>query len=486
MAVGGRLLYNGVSPGLLAPVPSSRMRPDDWPEPGNLPPTAPGRPGGLGEPGRHRGHPGGDAWTRRGSRRALRKCLFLSIAVHVGLIVLVGTSPASSSSSGWTDRTGSRPGPTGRSGSRPGSPRGRRPRPTAGRPAKDAAAWDSGPGTASAWPAVELASPPTPRRGRPGGGPAAGRSPTSRSPRRSSPPLPEPTAGRRQGRRGQGPGASPGRGAGRPVGGRGGGRGECRDRPARPGPRHGPNPTPRVRGPGAAQPAPRPAAAPSRSPRNLPGPDVCRPRRSRRPPGEQVLQLTTVPRGRRRRRASPDDLDPGHGRAPASVDRGPAAPARPSAVGPDIRRAPRPSREDARPGLAPPSRLADTSAPPALARVTPTAPSNVPAPSPRPDFRRSLSEVPPVYRSRLDPNRTALAQRAGASLASEQAVEGEAPGSGSPGAGRRRRRWDRRRPQAAGRGWIPVISHDSFTHSLPGRRGLLRGMLLWLGRRHGD
>ena len=34
-----------------------------------------------------------------------------------------------------------------------------------------------------------------------------------------------------------------------------------------------------------------------------------------------------------------------------------------------------------------------------------------------------MSEVPPVYRSRLDPNRTSLAQRAGASVASEQAVE---------------------------------------------------------------
>ncbi len=46
--------------GSFDPIPSSRMRPDDWPEPGNVPPIAQGRPGGLGEPGRHRGHPGGD------------------------------------------------------------------------------------------------------------------------------------------------------------------------------------------------------------------------------------------------------------------------------------------------------------------------------------------------------------------------------------------------------------------------------------------
>jgi hypothetical protein len=36
---------------------------------------------------------------------------------------------------------------------------------------------------------------------------------------------------------------------------------------------------------------------------------------------------------------------------------------------------------------------------------------------------RPLTDIPEVYRSRLDPNRSALAQRAGASPASEQAVE---------------------------------------------------------------
>ena len=57
-----------------------------------------------------------------------------------------------------------------------------------------------------------------------------------------------------------------------------------------------------------------------------------------------------------------------------------------------------------------------------LAQVTPSIASALPT-LPRAIGRRSLAEVPPVYRSRLDPNRTTLAQRSGASLASERAVE---------------------------------------------------------------
>ena len=90
---------------------------------------------------------------------------------------------------------------------------------------------------------------------------------------------------------------------------------------------------------------------------------------------------------------------------------------------PVIRRAPRPTRESpSGSNLPAPTRTADGSPMTGLARVTPAGPSSVPNPA-RPAFRRSLSDVPPVYRSRLDPNRTALAQRAGATLASEQAVE---------------------------------------------------------------
>ncbi|WP_422928428.1 hypothetical protein [Singulisphaera sp. PoT] len=58
----------------------------------------------------------------------------------------------------------------------------------------------------------------------------------------------------------------------------------------------------------------------------------------------------------------------------------------------------------------------------ALSRATPSGLSRLP------DVQRSigsrpLTEVPEVYRSRLDPNRSTVAQRAGASAASEQAVE---------------------------------------------------------------
>jgi hypothetical protein len=118
--------------------------------------------------------------------------------------------------------------------------------------------------------------------------------------------------------------------------------------------------------------------------------------------------------------AGSEDLDPGPPIAPAPV-------ATPSATDtlprPDLRRVPRPSRGPAGgASVAAPTRMADGLAPQALAGVTPTGPSNASTVS-RPTARRSLSDVPPVYRSRLDPNRTTLAQRAGATLASEQAVE---------------------------------------------------------------
>jgi hypothetical protein len=114
------------------------------------------------------------------------------------------------------------------------------------------------------------------------------------------------------------------------------------------------------------------------------------------------------------------DLDPGPPVVPSPV----VTPA-PAGSSPDpaIRRAPRPNREVPSGANVPaPIRTAGGSTSPGLARVIPTGPSSVSG-LPRPTFRRSLSDVPPVYRSRLDPNRTALAQRAGATLASEQAVE---------------------------------------------------------------
>ena len=97
----------------------------------------------------------------------------------------------------------------------------------------------------------------------------------------------------------------------------------------------------------------------------------------------------------------------------------------------DLRRTIRPGRPDpaANPSSRPtPSALEPPRAPRAgadvgaLAMVTPSVSSTIPT-LPKAVGRRPIAEVPPVYRSRLDPNRTAKAQRSGASLASEQAVE---------------------------------------------------------------
>jgi hypothetical protein len=69
-----------------------------------------------------------------------------------------------------------------------------------------------------------------------------------------------------------------------------------------------------------------------------------------------------------------------------------------------------------------PRRSTGPAPPIALARVVPDSLSQLPG-IPPPAAGRPLGEVPAVYRSRLDPNRSQLAQRAGASSASEQAVE---------------------------------------------------------------
>ena len=96
-------------------------------------------------------------------------------------------------------------------------------------------------------------------------------------------------------------------------------------------------------------------------------------------------------------------------------------------AGADARRSLRPGRPAAELDATPapvraPLPTRSTSDVGSLAQVTPSIASALPT-LPRATGRRPLAEVPPVYRSRLDPNRTALAQRSGASLASEQAVE---------------------------------------------------------------
>jgi len=136
---------------------------------------------------------------------------------------------------------------------------------------------------------------------------------------------------------------------------------------------------------------------------------------------------------------APDDLEVGPGHpgvenrptahvegdvAAAEVVKTPAAPLpRVAPAGGDIRRRSRPPAGSAVAADPVSTRRPPAPQPPlALARVTP---AGVPA---LPEIRgatggRPLTDVPEVYRSRLDPNRSAVAYRAGASPASEQAVE---------------------------------------------------------------
>ena len=86
----------------------------------------------------------------------------------------------------------------------------------------------------------------------------------------------------------------------------------------------------------------------------------------------------------------------------------------------DLRRDTRSARGVA--GVATPRRAAGETPPLALARVTPSGVARLPDVS-GPPSGRVLLEVPEVYRPRLDPNRSARAERAGASAESEQAVE---------------------------------------------------------------
>ena len=86
-------------------------------------------------------------------------------------------------------------------------------------------------------------------------------------------------------------------------------------------------------------------------------------------------------------------------------------------------------REQVKPDLPARPRGDSSTQPIPLARAMPGG-TVVPGPSSQPlaDLAaplsgRNLSEVPRFYRSRLDANRTVLAQRSGASIASEQAVE---------------------------------------------------------------
>lgn len=87
----------------------------------------------------------------------------------------------------------------------------------------------------------------------------------------------------------------------------------------------------------------------------------------------------------------------------------------------DLRRGSRPGREVGL--IARNDRRPETGIPTPLPRVLPEGMPGLPAIAGASGLTRPSGDVPAVYRSRLDPNRSALARRAGASRESEQAVE---------------------------------------------------------------
>jgi hypothetical protein len=118
---------------------------------------------------------------------------------------------------------------------------------------------------------------------------------------------------------------------------------------------------------------------------------------------------------------------PAESPAAPEVVKPPAAAPQPPVPETDVRLRSRPVQtagSSAAPELAAPGRTATPMEPIALARVVPgglpRAPGVGRAGS---SFSARLRDVPEVYRSRLDPNRSVVAQRAGASPASEQSVE---------------------------------------------------------------
>lgn len=344
-------------------------------------------------------------WTSWGSRRALRKCLFLSIAAHVGLVVYGSSSPEIRRALRLDPTLDRRPSPERPVRITPVSAD----RSTTGpndRPSTKVADWDLDRGTLALGAPGRLVAPQT----------SSSKASLDRN-------APEPLATPSVAPEVQAPASS----AVEPIG------------PAVPKPSEPP---------AVAEADPSEVAAPVATaidPPAPPSPSMARPRpgpadlgSTRSVPSRTPLENPSLPEPPRvdldaPRMAPPAEVvpqDPSKPNEPAAsaVNLDPALPVAPSPVvtpstgatspDPAIRRAPRPTRDTPSGPLPAPIRTADRSAAPPLAMVTPAGPA-----SPRPTTRRSLSDVPPVYRSRLDPNRSALAQRAGATLASEQAVE---------------------------------------------------------------
>ena len=351
------------------------------------------------------------SWTSWGSRRALRKCLVLSIAAHVGLAYWGQRLPA-------VERFGD-----GSEGQAVERIREVRVTPIAADPGEPSAVEDRAGGKGAAWdrpdtiatpatrelrPARVAVAPPTPDRLAPapaltqGATPAVVEVPTAApdarpeltvaeaEPAPIAPPvepdreMPTPAAA-----------AAPVEPAVDPVAGLD--RLRVRPRPSRPPVAAIPDRArPAVATPGPPMPfAPTPdASAPPAEPR----PEMVE------PPAEVAM-------------------------APGPVDAEPVVEPPAPRVLPRQFDAPEPAMPDSgriRPGRTPAGDLVlaprRPTTPIPVDRATPGLVPPRPAP-PTPRTPRPLPEVPEVYRSRLDPNRSALAQRAGASPSSEQAVE---------------------------------------------------------------
>jgi len=389
-------------------------------------------------------------WTSWGSRRVLRKCLFLSIAAHIGLIFYGGSSPLiqryfrlgskSPKSEPAIERIkvtsfddsarsqGDSSADKSKSGLRPVEGWDRdpgmlaladssRPLPRTDRPETPSPRLEPPEATDSPLPAnvaPEVDSPELPA-GEPPGKVINPASEVAKSPAPvvaavdpgegaavaasdASPPLEAPQA---------------------PSAAVGGGEVRTRSRPRSESARSNPSPIPsppRVATDAPVLPPATPVAAPDR--------DLIAP--------AAPLPATNVDSARPAASLPVDPPDPVAAQdEPAPNPTFDSAPAAATSSGTsllpesDTRRSIRPGRPDPRSNPAPAP--VQTPQPPigaegALAQVTPSISSAIPN-LPKATGRRPLAEVPSVYRSRLDPNRTALAQRSGASLASEQAVE---------------------------------------------------------------
>lgn len=391
------------------------------------------------------------AWTSWGSRRALRNCLVLSILVHFGVIFYGSSSPAVRQILEF-----GLPGP--RADDRDVrvrvapwvAPEARKDAASKldGGPARDVAAWDRAVGPlALAEPARRPPTPePTPASiPVPVAPPAAPApvAPEAAAPAIEAPGLaaPEPPAGLRPEAPGPDPGvappdpadvappadaaAPPAESPAGPASARFDGGADLRSLARRSSPAASPG--------AAAGPSPVPGRPPVALPATVPRPpSTAGPDAALSPPDTP----TASPSGLAQAPTGGESLPPAatEPEAPADLP-GPAAPvAVATASGeaglaePDLRRSLRATREA---GAAPAvsgvmAGVPEPRKPVDLARAVPASPSGLADLTRNPGraiARRPLAEVPPVYRSRLDPNRTVKAQRSGASLASEQAVE---------------------------------------------------------------